>query len=152
MPPPASSWLPPEHMLPAYPVPRSSVLYHVFFGMMLPRRIPSILYSFLSTGRIRLSLSRRHQFPHLLILAPRAPGVKPKFRQKQQKELDSLPLTIQNLEKEQEELYQVMGDPDLYKKDKTEISGKKERLEAVKRLLAESYTRWEELEQLKNKL
>jgi ATP-binding cassette subfamily F protein uup len=77
---------------------------------------------------------------------------KPKFRQKQQKELDSLPLTIQNLEKEQEELYQVMGDPELYKKDKTEISAKKERLEGVKRLLAESYTRWEELEKLKNEL
>jgi ATP-binding cassette subfamily F protein uup len=87
------------------------------------------------------------------ITAPtRAPRLKSKFGQKQQKELDSLPLTIQNLEKEQEELYQVMGDPDLYKKDKTEISAKKERLEGVKRLLAESYTRWEELEQLKNEL
>jgi len=45
-----------------------------------------------------------------------------------------------------------MGDPDLYKKDKSKISRKKERLEVVKRLLAESYTRWEELEQLKNEL
>ena len=82
----------------------------------------------------------------------RVPRPKPKFGQKQQKELDSLPLNIQILETEQEELYQAMGDPDLYKKDKSEISGKKERLEAVKRLLAESYARWEELEQLKNEL
>jgi ABC transport system ATP-binding/permease protein len=70
----------------------------------------------------------------------RAPRLKSKFGQKQQKELDSLQLTIQNLEKEQEGLYQLMGDPDLYKKDKTEISAKKERLEGVKRLLAESYS------------
>jgi ATP-binding cassette subfamily F protein uup len=75
---------------------------------------------------------------------------KAKFGFRQQKELDSLPLTVQVLETEQEDLYRVMGNPDLYKNDKSEIVGKKERLEAVKRLLAESYTRWEELEQLKN--
>ena len=45
-----------------------------------------------------------------------------------------------------------MGDPDLYKKDKSEIVNKKERLETVKKLLADSYARWEELEQLKNEL
>jgi ABC transport system ATP-binding/permease protein len=82
----------------------------------------------------------------------RAPRLKPKFGQKQQKELDTLPSTIQLLETEQEELYRAMGDPDLYKKDQSEISGKKDRLESVKRLLAESYARWEELEQLKNEL
>jgi ABC transport system ATP-binding/permease protein len=82
----------------------------------------------------------------------RAPRLKPKFGQKQQKELDTLPLTIQLLETEQEELYQAMGDPDLYKKEQSEISDKKDRLESVKRLLAESYARWEELEQLKNEL
>jgi len=78
--------------------------------------------------------------------------LKAKFGFRQRKELASLPLTIQALETEQEELYQAMGDPDLYKKDKSKISRKKERLEVVKRLLAESYTRWEELEQLKNRV
>jgi ATP-binding cassette subfamily F protein uup len=82
----------------------------------------------------------------------RAPRLKPKFGQKQQKELDSLPHTIQTLETEQEELYQAMGNADLYKKDKSEVFSKKERLEAVKRLLVESYARWEELEKLKNEL
>ena len=77
---------------------------------------------------------------------------KAKFGFRQRKELDSLPLTIQALETEQEDLYRSMGDPDLYKNDKSEIVSKKERLEAVKRLLAEAYTRWEELEQLKNEL
>ncbi|MFA5309485.1 MAG: ATP-binding cassette domain-containing protein [Dehalococcoidales bacterium] len=77
---------------------------------------------------------------------------KPKFGQRQQKELESLPLTIQALETEQEDLYRAMGAPGLYKNDKSEIVSKQERLEAVKRLLAECYTRWEELEQLKNEM
>jgi ATP-binding cassette subfamily F protein uup len=77
---------------------------------------------------------------------------KAKFGFHQQKELESLPQTIQALETEQEELYRAMGDPDLYKKDKSEIVTKKERLEIVKKLLVDSYTRWEELEQLKSEL
>jgi ABC transport system ATP-binding/permease protein len=84
--------------------------------------------------------------------APRAPRPKLKFSQKLQKELDQLPHTIEELETEQEELYREMGDPELYKKDKSAASGKKERLETVKALLAEGYARWEELEQLKKEL
>jgi ATP-binding cassette subfamily F protein uup len=76
---------------------------------------------------------------------------KPKFGFRQQKELESLQLTIQALEVEQEELFLDMSDPDLYKKDKAGIVTKKERLEIVKNLLADSYARWEELEQLKMK-
>ena len=71
------------------------------------------------------------------------------FGFRQQKELESLHVNIQALETEQEELYRAMGDPDLYKKDKVEIVTKQERLETVKRLLADSYSRWEELERLK---
>jgi ATP-binding cassette subfamily F protein uup len=82
----------------------------------------------------------------------RTPKPKPKFSQKQQKELDLLPHTIQNLETEQEELFRAMGDAELYKKHKSEAFNKQKRLEAVKKLLAESYTRWEELEKLKNEL
>ena len=77
---------------------------------------------------------------------------KAKFGFRQQKELDTLPHTIQVLETEQEDLYRAMGDPDLYKSDKSQIVSKQERLEAVKKLLAEAYTRWEELEQLNNEL
>ncbi len=83
---------------------------------------------------------------------PRAIRRKVKFGFRQQKELDSLLLTTQALETEQEDLYRAMGDPDLYKNDKFGIVGKKERLEAVKKLLSKSYIRWEELEQLKNEL
>jgi ATP-binding cassette subfamily F protein uup len=75
---------------------------------------------------------------------------KVKFGVRQQKELDALTLTIQSLEAEQENLYKEMGEPDLYKNDKTAILGKQERLEEVIALLNEAYTRWEALEQLKN--
>lgn len=74
---------------------------------------------------------------------------KTKFGFRQQKELESLPMTIQALEREQEKLYSALADPDLYKKDKTEMVCKKERLEVVKKSLAGSYARWEELEKLK---
>jgi ABC transport system ATP-binding/permease protein len=77
---------------------------------------------------------------------------KSKFGFRQQKELESLPLTIEGLETEQEALYREMGDKELYKKDKSEIMSKKERLEEIKKLLAECYSRWEELEQSKGKL
>ncbi len=82
----------------------------------------------------------------------RAIRPKAKFGFRQQKELDLLPLTIQTLETEQEDLYRMMREPDLYKSDKSEIVRKQERLEVVNKLLAESYTRWEELEHLKNEL
>jgi ABC transport system ATP-binding/permease protein len=86
--------------------------------------------------------------------APPVQAIRPKakFGFRQQKELDSLPLTIQTLENEQEELYRTMSDPDLYKKDKSEIVTKKERLEEIKTLLSESYSRWEELERIKSEL
>jgi ATP-binding cassette subfamily F protein uup len=80
----------------------------------------------------------------------RAVTPKVKFGIRQQKELDALTLTIQSLETEQENLYKEMGEPDLYKNDKTAIVGKQERLEEVIALLAEAYARWEALEELKN--
>jgi len=80
----------------------------------------------------------------------RAARQKAKFGFRQKKDSEELPYTIQALETEQEELYKAMADPDLYKNDKSGIVSKKERLEELKKLLAESYTRWEELEDLKN--
>jgi ATP-binding cassette subfamily F protein uup len=77
---------------------------------------------------------------------------KVKFGFREQKELDTLTLTIQSLETEQENLYKTMGDSNLYKNEKSAILSKKERLEEVKALLAEAYSRWEELEQLKSEL
>ena len=49
-------------------------------------------------------------------------------------------------------MYRVMGDADFYKRDISEIKNKRERVEIVKKLLADSYARWEELEQLKSEI
>ncbi len=73
---------------------------------------------------------------------------RPKFGYRQKRELESLPQTIEELEIEQKELFQAMGDPDLYKKDKFEMITKKARLESVNNELEAVYARWEELEQL----
>jgi ABC transport system ATP-binding/permease protein len=83
---------------------------------------------------------------------PRVSNTKAKFGPKQQKELESLTLTIQSLEAEQETLYMEMGEPDLYKNDKAAILGKQEKLDEVIASLNEAYARWEALEQLKNEL
>ena len=82
--------------------------------------------------------------------APPAQVPRPKLKLgfNQQKELDALPQTIECLEREQQELFQTMGDPGLYKKDRADIVATNDRLEELKRLLAEAYARWEELEQL----
>ena len=77
------------------------------------------------------------------------PRPKLKLGFNQQKELDALPQTIECLEREQQELFQTMGDPGLYKKDRADIVATNDRLEELKRLLAEAYARWEELEQLR---
>ncbi|RPJ60901.1 MAG: ABC transporter ATP-binding protein, partial [Dehalococcoidia bacterium] len=76
------------------------------------------------------------------------PKAVPKLSFKQRKELELLPHTIESLEEEQAQLFQAMGDPDLYKKDRAEVLAMQERMDAVKKLLVESYERWQELELL----
>ncbi|MEN8614286.1 ATP-binding cassette domain-containing protein [Dehalogenimonas sp. THU2] len=80
--------------------------------------------------------------------AANSPRIKFGFRQ--QKELDLLPHTIQALETERDELFREMGDPALYKKDKTELENRKQRIETIKELLVPMYARWDELEQLQS--
>jgi ATP-binding cassette subfamily F protein uup len=80
--------------------------------------------------------------------AVQAPRARVKLKFSEQKELDALPQTIECLEREQQELFQATGDPGHYKKDKADIMATNARLEEMKKLLSEAYTRWEELEQL----
>jgi ATP-binding cassette subfamily F protein uup len=80
---------------------------------------------------------------------PQVPKARVKLRFREQKELDALPKTIESLENEQQALFKTMGDSELYKKDRADIVANNERLEELKRLLAEAYERWEELEQLR---
>jgi len=81
---------------------------------------------------------------------PTPPRPKSRFGFRQQRELESLTKTIEQLELEQAGLFTKMGDPELYKQDKAEIMAVKERLDLIKITLSKSYARWEFLEQIKN--
>ena len=81
------------------------------------------------------------------VLLAQTPIARLKLGFKQQKELDALPDTIEWLEREQHDLFQGMGDPGFYKKDRADIVAANDRLEAVKKLLEDAYARWETLEQ-----
>jgi ATP-binding cassette subfamily F protein uup len=72
-----------------------------------------------------------------------------KLSYKEERELKELPQHIEKLEQEQQEIFQQMGDPDFYKKEKEAIASIKERMDAVEAQLEEMYIRWEELEEVK---
>jgi ATP-binding cassette subfamily F protein uup len=80
-------------------------------------------------------------------LLAQKPIARLKLGYNQQKELNALPDTIERLEGEQHDLFQIMGVPEFYKSDKADIVAANDRLEAVKKLLEEAYARWEKLEQ-----
>ena len=90
---------------------------------------------------------RKASFRKQDVLLAQTPIARLKLGFKQQKELDALPDTIEWLEREQHDLFQGMGDPGFYKKDKADIVAANDRLEAVKKLLEDAYARWEKLEQ-----
>ena len=68
---------------------------------------------------------------------------------KENRELDELPLLIENLEKEQKDLYEQMSDPEFYKSSGDKVAEVKFRMEEIEALLTSSYNRWEELEGIK---
>ena len=90
---------------------------------------------------------RKASFRKQDVLLAQTPIGRLKLGFKQQKELDALPDTIEWLEREQHDLFQGMGDPGFYKKDRADIVAANDRLEAVKKLLEDAYARWEKLEQ-----
>ncbi len=76
--------------------------------------------------------------------------VKPrKLTFKEQKELDTLPKRIEELDAEQQQITAIMADPAFYRESGKKAAETKARLEAVEKELAETYKRWEELEALK---
>jgi ATP-binding cassette subfamily F protein uup len=77
------------------------------------------------------------------------PEKKRKLTFKEQKELEALPKHIEDLEVEQGKIIQIMGDPLFYRDCGTSVSEYTARLEALKKELAKSYARWEELEGVK---
>ena len=90
---------------------------------------------------------RKASFRKQDVLLAQTPIARLKLGFKQQKELDALPDTIEWLEREQHDLFQGMGDPGFYKKDRADIVAANDRLEAVKKLLEDAYALWEKLEQ-----
>jgi len=72
---------------------------------------------------------------------------KKKLSYKDQRELDTLPKKIEQLESEQSELMARLGDPDFYQKQGGEVAATNERLVALESELTECYQRWETLEE-----
>ncbi len=69
---------------------------------------------------------------------------------KEQRELAALPRKIEELEEEQNKLYQVVSDPMLYKKGDDEAAVIRTRLSTLNSELDNAYQRWESLEALQN--
>lgn len=71
-------------------------------------------------------------------------AVKLSFNEK--RELDALPQRIADLELEQAALHARLGDPTLYQNAPGEVTGLKDRLDALERELEDAMTRWVDLE------
>ena len=65
-------------------------------------------------------------------------------------EKESLKEKIDDLEKEQQELFTAMADPEYYKTDKARISAMQSRLQEVEAEILDAYERWELLEGLQD--
>ncbi|MFP6762974.1 MAG: ATP-binding cassette domain-containing protein, partial [Planctomycetaceae bacterium] len=78
-------------------------------------------------------------------LRPVKPAVR-KRNWKESRELETLPVKIEQLEMEQSELHATMAEPEFYRQDGAEISRASERLTRIEEELDTLMTRWEELE------
>jgi ATP-binding cassette subfamily F protein uup len=81
---------------------------------------------------------------------PGPPKEKPrKLSFKEQKELETLPQRIEELDAEQKRIVEAMADPAFYRESGNKVADTKARLDAVEIELSEVYKRWNELEALK---
>jgi ATP-binding cassette subfamily F protein uup len=71
-----------------------------------------------------------------------------KLTNKEKAELETLPRRIEELEEEQDHLYQTMANPEFYKQGGKTIAAARVRLETLKHELTLCYRRWEDLEEL----
>ncbi len=71
---------------------------------------------------------------------------------KENKDLEEMPLLIERLEKEQDEIYAVMAGADYYKKTPEEIKSIDERSEKIKEELSAAFERWDYIDQLKKEI
>jgi ATP-binding cassette subfamily F protein uup len=80
------------------------------------------------------------------ISSAKAESHKRKLSYKDQRELETLPEKIEQLESEQQRLQQQVSDSGFYKQDSQHIAATLEQLEKVTSELEQAYARWEELE------
>ncbi|MCH1926747.1 ABC transporter ATP-binding protein [Shewanella sp. C32] len=84
------------------------------------------------------------------VVQPEAPVAKPKkLSYKLQRELESLPELMEQLEAEIASLQQQMNAPDFYSGDQTIVASKLQQLAEKEQQLEASFERWEELESMK---
>jgi ATP-binding cassette subfamily F protein uup len=67
---------------------------------------------------------------------------------KERRELEALPERIETLEAEQEQLYEMLSDPELYRQEGEEIAQIQAKLAGIAQALEDAYIRWEPLAQL----
>ncbi len=80
---------------------------------------------------------------------PRADAARAKPRRlsyKEQRELETIPERIQNLETERSLLQQQIADPELFKVDRARATATLERLQSLSAELEQAYARWDALE------
>ena len=85
-------------------------------------------------------------FPETLMRPSKSGPAPRKLSFKEQRELESLPARIDQLETEQAALHAKMSAPSFYQQPKSDIAATSEKLEALERELAEVFSRWESLE------
>jgi ATP-binding cassette subfamily F protein uup len=78
---------------------------------------------------------------------PRATTLKISF--KEERELETLPEKIKDLEKEQKLIYQSLADPAFYRRSDSDVAAANSRLQALEKELTNAYLRWEYLEERK---
>ncbi len=69
---------------------------------------------------------------------------------KEKKELETLPALIESLEMERGRLYEVLADPDFYRREGGRIPEAKARTGELEKEITEAYERWEFLESIMN--
>ena len=85
-------------------------------------------------------------FPETLMRPSKSGPAPRKLSFKEQRELESLPARIDQLETEQAALHATMSSPSFYQQPKSDIAATNAKLEALERELAEVFSRWESLE------
>ncbi|HHJ38970.1 MAG: ABC transporter ATP-binding protein [Methylothermaceae bacteria B42] len=77
---------------------------------------------------------------------PRPKRAKTKLSYKEQRELESLPIEIEQLEARQSELHNCTNNPDFYRGKVEEINAVLEEIDKIEKALEKKYNRWDELE------